>query len=114
MERIIAREPNAYLATIYYDTEMFRRIGGAEKKDRKDQDFRKLTIELLKDDTKFDSIEKQRIRKKFLSLVARHGMIITDKHWRAIYKAIIGGDPKDRSYRGIVTGLFSAYSKASK
>lgn len=110
LEKIEAREPNAYLATLYWDTEMFRRIGGAEKKARKNEDWRKKTLELIADKEKFSTPEKQRVRRKFANLIARHGMIMDDKVWGNIYEALVGGDPKDRAYRAITVVLFSRYS----
>ncbi len=112
-ERICKREPNAYMAMLYFDTELFRRK--KEPKGEKDKtDYKAKTLELLADDAFFDTEAKVKQRKKLSKLITLHGALIKPTIWRQIYNALVGGDPKDRAYRAIVVGIFSSNKPPKK
>lgn len=117
MQRVIRREPNAYLTSLYWDTEMFRRgsIAKNKKNGNETKDYKKEVLRLLGNiEQNFDSKEQKKNAVKYKKIVLQHGAILNEKKYSDIYNAIIGGDPKNRTYRGIVTGIFSDSMKQMK
>lgn len=114
MNRITKREPNAYLASLYFDSEMFRRSSSnrrkIEKKEEK-KDYKKLVFQLLSDiEGNFDT-ELQRktaytykyTMMKAIQYDASQGI------FQRMYEALIAGDPKRRSQRAINNLIFTEY-----
>ena len=103
LERIIRREPNAYLAALYWDTEMFRSSGGrgqsAEKKTG--EDHKKAVLQMLKDPDYPDLRVKNTIRK----LAVKYGIWFTAKEWKMAHDMLAGGDPKNRILRALYVQL---------
>lgn len=113
MDRIIRREPNAYLASLYWDTEMFRKAGGAghAKGDDADgeadrKDYRANVMALLKVTPGEDDREFARLQRMVRSLIVRN-RYWNDSHWKSAYNILIGGDPKNRHARALVVSLKS-------
>lgn len=104
-ERIIAREPNAYIAFLYYDSEMFRRSTKKRNQISKEVgehvDWKRRFFELMKDprytETRIREIKTLRI------IVMNYGVEITDSVYKRACETIIAGDPKGRSTRAIST-----------
>lgn len=117
MKRIIRREPNAYLASLYWDSEMFRRNTAARKKNEKseEKDYKKLTMELLSDiDNNVEGSEKQKIAKKYKKFILSNSKLMNNKTFRDCYNAIIAGDPKSRVLRSMYTRVHSDKRKMMK
>jgi predicted phosphoadenosine phosphosulfate sulfurtransferase len=113
MDSIVKREPNAYMICLYYDTEMFRRERQKSKLKIKDEtDYRSLCLELLKDIPRnFTRESTRKVARTYKSFVIRKGaMIQLQKHWKELYMALIGGDPKLRTYRGLITHVAAQYN----
>lgn len=110
-DRICRREPNAYLAMLYYDTELFRRSKekNQSKKDE-DVDYKQKTLELIGNDEMFTTPSAKSNQKVFNRLVINYSSIITQKNWKRIYQALIGGDPKHREYRAIQANIMKERS----
>lgn len=105
-ERICKREPNAYMAMLYFDTELFRRkktVGG----EKDTTDYKAKTLELLADDTFFNTKSRQDDRRKIQTLILKQGTLIKRGTWKMIYNMLVAGDPKQRTYRAIVNNIFS-------
>lgn len=114
MTRIIKREPNAYLASLYFDSEMFRRSSSNRRKIEKNEekkDYKKLVFQLLSDiEGNFDT-ELQRktaytykyTMMKAIQYNASQGI------FQRMYEALIAGDPKRRSQRAINNLIFTEY-----
>ena len=101
-DRICKREPNAYLAMLYYDTELFRRSKEkTQTKKDEDIDYKAKTIQLLYDDEYFTTPSAKSNQKVFQNLVNNYALIIDNKAYKRIYQALIGGDPKHREFRAI-------------
>lgn len=111
MDRIIKREPNAYLAALYWDTEMFRSSGGEGEEDR-DKDYRKLVFELMEDPVWLETETHRNMVKKIRGAIFKFNTSITAKHWRSMYSMMIAGDPKDRAYRALITSMASSAVKS--
>ncbi len=118
MERIVRREPNAYLAALYWDSEMFGRNTAERKRNEADsegKDYRAALLELFSDmDGNFTTPHKryvaERYRRFFLSVSA----IVDNRDCKAIYEGLISGDPKLRTYRALYQRIYGKYVKAAK
>ena len=103
MEKIIRREPNAYLVNLYWDSEMFRRSTRARReKEGERRDYKKEVLDLLKDvDKNFDSEPRIKNAMRFKHMVIKYGYCMRDAEWSKSYNALIAGDPKLRTIRAI-------------
>lgn len=112
-DRVCKREPNAYLAMLYFDTELFRRE--KTKKNTKESDdetdYKAKTLELLDQKERFITpsaiANYQRMRK----VVLQYSPIMTNRDFKAVYNALLGGDPKSREYRAIMVHILSEAEK---
>lgn len=97
--KICRREPNAYLAMLYFETEFFRR-----GKKKEDIDYKAKSIEFLK---RNDLSEGQRATvKKYRRFILANSALIDGQTWRLIYSALVGGDPKARVFRTLYGKVF--------
>ena len=82
-DKICKREPNAYMAMLYFDTEMFRRQKEKKqgKKD-KDIDYKKKFSEMLKEEWRFDNKPMQNVRKQINRLMIKYGPFLNQKHYK--------------------------------
>lgn len=108
MERVSAREPNAYLASLYWDTEMFRSAGGAgearhhEKLEKGvETDYKSMTLkEIVRLRASPISAEYQ-LGRHISRMMMKFGTVVTNKDWKDAYAICVGGDPKARSTRAL-------------
>lgn len=115
MERIIRREPNAYLAALYWDTELFRSAGGSGAGGGRDddgapRDYRALTFAALGNPEYRQDPGRAKDLRKIRTAIFRNSTAMEQSHWKLAYEIIEAGDPKDRSYRA----LLAAIAKQSK
>lgn len=113
--KICKREPNAYMAMLYFDTELFRR----QKKNKQAQDdenidYKAKVLELINSTDYFTTPSQKDTQKVFSKLLVEYATIIEKKHYKAIYNALIGGDPKRRSFRAILNDIFRDLSQKEK
>lgn len=117
MERIIRREPNAYLASLYWDSEMFGRRSRTRRKLEDGEKHRDYKAELLvifsKPDDDF-SKHKLRVWKSYRNLFLQTHGILTQRDCREIYEGYMSGDPKLRTYRAIYQRVYSSYINKAK
>lgn len=107
--KICRREPNAYMAMLYFDSEFFRRKQRSKQKDK--TDYKAKVLEFLNSPpSTADADNVFRIRRAVLS----HGSIIKPKTWQKIYQILVGGDPKKRSYRLLIQEIFLLNGKEGK
>lgn len=118
MERIIKREPNAYLASLYWDSEMFgrrtknrRRTEGGEQQ----KDYKSLLIEMFRDMPKyFNTKNKLEVAKRYKNLFLKTELIATPRDYQKMYEALVKGDPKLRSLRALYQTIFTGYIDRAK
>lgn len=98
--KICEREPNAYMAMLYYDTELYRRA----KREKDTVDYKKKFFEYINSPA---AAEQMAVRPKEFTNAYRlaQNMFMTQKTWKMLYNMIVGGDPKGRTYRAIATEL---------
>ena len=108
-DKICKREPNAYMAMLYFDTELYRRSNKQNKKKSSEDkvDYKAKTLELLNDDSYFVSKPAKASQKNFSRFIMMNAPLLTQKHYKRIYNALVGGDPKGRELRAVGTDLIS-------
>lgn len=119
MRRIEKRQPNAYIACLYWDTEMFHRSTRNRKKleaKKKDNKNYRLMLkakmdDILREDSTYSEAWKDIANKyKYLFFKAVQ-YNASDEVWRKMYEAFVSGDFKKRSYRAILAKIFDDYKK---
>jgi predicted phosphoadenosine phosphosulfate sulfurtransferase len=116
MERILRREPSAYIVSLYWDSEMFRRRSRArreiEGKSTEPIDHRNAVFGLLADiNGNFQTKAQRKLAQRFHRLLLARPYIL-DKHYEAIHDALIAGDPKGRTARAIFGNVEAAAARA--
>lgn len=118
MERIIRREPNAYLAALYWDSEMFGRRSKTRRKiesTESDKDYKALLLEMFNNMPKyFTTPLKMKIAKAYRALFLKASLVATEKDYKRIYEALIRGDPKMRSLRALYQTVYTGYIDEAK
>lgn len=118
MERIIRREPNAYLASLYWDSEMF----GKRTKTRRElegEDTKKnykaeLIVMLNNIDEYFPSEHQKHIAKSYKRFLLSVSSFATEKDYKEMYEGLISGDPKLRAYRALYQRVYGRYIEKGK
>lgn len=118
MERVIRREPNAYLAALYWDSEMFGRRSRARRQNEGDEitkDYKALLTEMFSDMPRyFNTPSKMKVAKTYRGLFMKVGLFATPKDYQLMYEALLKGDPKMRSYRALYQIIYSRYIEDAK
>lgn len=113
-ERICRREPNAELAMLYWDSEMFNRSTRKRRELEKDQekiDYRAKLEDLLFFHTDRYRINKDTAKKlgSWRNMYKKYYYAITEKHCKKIYETLIFGDPKGRMLVTMQMNITSDY-----
>jgi predicted phosphoadenosine phosphosulfate sulfurtransferase len=117
MERVIRREPNAYLAVMYWDSEMFHRSTHKRRQLEGDdnRDYRALLKELLfTRQEQFDTPHKRETVKRYRTLFIRTDGMARPEDYRKMYEGLMAGDPKLRTYRSIYQDINCHYADYAK
>lgn len=118
MERIVRREPNAYLASLYWDSEMFGRNTAARKQNESgaaEKDYKAALLEMFSDmDTYFDTKHKRSVAERYRNFFMRVTPFATNKDYKAMYEGLMTGDPKLRSYRALYQRIYGRYASEAK
>lgn len=117
--KIERRYPNAYLVLLYWDSEMFKRQSRRRtemEEDSEPQDYKAKLYDLLFLNTQNYTIPPDtfKLLKNWRRLVCALGEYMSSKLFKQSYEAILSGDPKERSFRGIYTQAFSEFSNQSR
>ncbi len=118
MERIVRREPNAYLASLYWDSEMFGRSTTMRKQNEhgmQEKDYKATLLELFSDmDGNFPTEHKRYVADRYRNFFLSVSTIADNKDCKAIYEGLISGDPKLRSYRALYQRIYGKYAAEAK
>jgi predicted phosphoadenosine phosphosulfate sulfurtransferase len=114
MDRIIRREPNAYLAALYWDSEMFRRTTQRRKENETPKDYKAEVYKMLRNH-KENFLTKSSLENAqgIIDFLIKYGPIIEDNMYKKIYDCLVGGDPKQRTKRALITQANMKYSHAN-
>lgn len=113
-DKIIKREPNAYMAALYYDTELFRRKKAKTKEEKeKDEntDWKKKTLDLLNNEDFFTTDSAKKNRKRIKNIILQFNNKIDNKIYKQLYNCLVAGDPKARTARGIQMSIMTSNAK---
>ena len=113
-DKIIKREPNAYMAALYYDTELFRRKKAKTKEEKeKDEntDWKKKTLDLLNNEDFFTTDSAKKNRKRIKNIILQFNNKIDNKIYKQLYNCLVAGDPKARTLRGIQMAIMTSNAK---
>lgn len=117
LERVIRREPNAYLASLYWDSEMFgrRTKTRATLEDEGGRDYKAVLIEMFSNmDKYFDTPQKRKLGEQLKTFFMRSSAIITPDDCKNIYDVIVRGDPKRRALRALYQSVYGRYIDDAK
>lgn len=117
MDRVVRREPNAYLAALYWDSEMFGKSTRARKslEGKDDRDYKSELLDLFKHfDEHFDTPHKRMIAENYRKLFFKVAAVGTNREFKKMYDGLISGDPKMRTLRSLYTTFYSAYVQKAK
>lgn len=118
MERVIRREPNAYLAALYWDSEMFGRNSATRRSIEADSNKKDYKAELIRMfnnmDVYFTTEHKRQIASKYRNFFIRVAPIATEKDYKIIYEGLISGDSKLRTYRALFQRIYGRYISEAK
>lgn len=108
MERVIKREPNAYLCAMYWDTEMFGRSTQKRKElegNSSETDYKAKMFKLLRNPSLLETDAQRKILEHFRKPIVYDGESISNKMYKKMYECIYTGDPKSRTQRAIMESL---------
>ena len=118
MERILKREPNAYLVLLYWDSEMFgKHSKGRKEQEDKDIDWRKKTLEIFSNVNKHLKTTNLRSNALLLKkIVLKYWFVLETKTslWELVYDSLITGDSKSRKARSMINQFQIAYANKLK
>ena len=107
-ERVERRIPNAYLAVMYWDSEMFGRNTKTRRElegDSDERDYRALLIDMLITNPDKYTIPKGTKTDYYRKLLIRNDDVLDNKLCKEMYEKIIYGDPKCRGQRIMTTKI---------
>jgi predicted phosphoadenosine phosphosulfate sulfurtransferase len=115
-ERILRREPNAYLAMLYWDSELYRRNSRQRREAEAPRDYQKLVRHILFEnpDKYFTTDLTRHVAAQYRKLVVKFDGMARPRDYRKMYDALIAGDPKLRTMRAINMDIAFAYAEYAK
>ncbi|MBQ6052997.1 MAG: phosphoadenosine phosphosulfate reductase family protein [Clostridia bacterium] len=118
MERVIRREPNAYLAALYWDSEMFGRTTHNRKalEENKNRDYKAELIDMLiKNPGKHFHTEHQKhVAEQYRKALIKIEGMARPRDYRKLYDGLLAGDPKIRTLRAVYQDVFCHYAENTK
>lgn len=118
MDRIIKREPNAYLAAMYWDSEMFGRSSKKRKELESDAPLKDYKAELIKMfgnmDAYFTTPNKKRVAVRYRNFFMGISSIAQERDYKMLYEGLISGDPKFRTFRALYQRVYGKYISDAK
>lgn len=118
-EKIERREPNAYLAMLYWDSEMFRRSTAKRREleqDQEEKDYRTLLEDMLfkHPERYFTTAESMHVAMQYRAFYVKSDYMMSDKICKKMYETLCCGDPKQRTLRALYTVAYVDYMKDHK
>lgn len=119
MERVVKREPNAYIVSLYWDTDMFRRSTKTNRKlsegEEDNKDYKKMFIELVNHPERvFKNEHTLQICRQYRNAALKHSAILEMEDYKKLYNSLMAGDTKGRTLRAVITTAVSRLSGGYK
>ena len=109
---------DAYLAALYWDSEMFGRSSRKRKEAEEGQeqrDYRQELIHLFNHmDVFFDTPHKRHVAERYRNFFMAVSAIATSADCKHIYEGLISGDPKMRAFRALYQRVYGRYINDAK
>lgn len=107
MDRVIRREPNAYLAALYWDTDIFRSSIESTKNAEENEhvDYRAEAMRMLNEYFVSENPYQQRLARRLRQTLFKWGHVMERRDWGRVYRTLLAGDPKLRTARAIENTL---------
>lgn len=103
-DKICKREPNAYMAMLYYDTELFRRKKKENQKEENFEEYKKYVLKYLNNVDQWPKSNRSALT-ELKNFLYRFSMYFSNKLWKTAYQICVAGDPKRRSIRSLKIGV---------
>lgn len=118
-DRIQKREPNAYLTLLYWDSEMFKRTTRKRSKMESNEpkkDYKAALVDMLftHPEKYFTNPATRHVASQYRRFYIKNDAVMTDRHRKTMYEALIAGDPKLRSLRALFTTVYTSYANANR
>lgn len=114
-EKVLKREPNAYLVRLYWDSEMFHRNTKKRKKQEageQKRDYRALFVDVINHPHKYFKNEHAlKMAQAYKTLYMQRGELFTENDYYKAYTGLMTGDTKGRSLRALMSNLQRDYFK---
>ena len=118
MDRVTRREPNAYLAALYWDSEMFGRHTKTRRSlegDQRDRDYKAMLISLFSDmEGNFTTPLKMKVAKRYRMFFLQISSFADQRDFQMVYDGLTRGDPKLRTYRALYMRIYGRYIDSAK
>lgn len=118
MERVERREPGAYLASMYWESEMFRRStrGRSRLPSEQGRDWKKEVLDMLKDKNSpyAQSASKRKLFDMARNFVVKMGMFMIANHYKTLRNILIAGDPKKRAIRALYSSVAADHAQRGR
>jgi len=118
MDRVIRREPNAYLASLYWDSEMFGRRSRKRRElegNGEGKDYKALLLDMFNNmDIHFRTPHKRQVAERYRGFTMKVSAFADQKDYQMIYEALIRGDPKMRTFRALYQRIYGRYIDNAK
>lgn len=116
--RIELREPNAYMALLYWDTEWYKRSSRTRRKNeaQDNRDYKALVRRMLFEDfdRHFTNDTTRRVAKQYRRCYTKVDGIARPRDYKQMHDALIAGDPKLRTLRAVYQNVYGAYAEYAK
>jgi len=115
-DRILKREPNAYLALLYWDSELYRRSSRQRRDTEEKKDYKALVRKMLfeEPDRYFTTDLTRHVAAQYRKQYIRIDGMAEPRIYRKMYDALVAGDPKLRTMRAISVDVASRYAEYAK
>ena len=115
-DRILRREPNAYLALLYWDSELYRRSSKQRRENEAPKDYKALVKKMLfeEPDRHFTTDLTRMVASRYRRQFIRMDGMMRPQHYRKMYDALVAGDPKLRTLRAIIMDVATSYAEYAK
>ena len=122
MLAILKREPNAYLVSLYFHSEMFRRRTRTRRMLEEQQeaqggvakDYKAAVHAMFADiPAHFTNKHQRFIARNCLREMIKAGPTMTEEDYRTMYQLLVAGDPKRRTLRALSNKMGVRYDKSA-
>ena len=115
-DRVLRREPNVYLALLYWDSELYRRSSKQRAQSEGPRDYKALVKKILFEEPAkhFTTPISKKVADVYRKQFIKFDGMARQRDYRKMHDALIAGDPKLRTMRAVSMDIFSSYAEYAK